>query len=70
MTEELKVCPFCGQEVTLQSSSQMYAFIISHKGPRNCPFFRFEISWNTAKSLKEAKELWNRRVEVNNGDIQ
>lgn len=60
---ELKPCPFCGREVTVHSSSRSYSFVFSHKGLRNCPFFQFEIMWTTAKTLKEATELWNRRAE-------
>ena len=61
--ERLKPCPFCGKEMTLISSSQTKQFTFSHKGLRNCPFYRFEISWECAKSLKEATELWNRRIK-------
>lgn len=60
---ELKPCPFCGREITVRSSSRSYSFVFSHKEPRNCPFFKFEIMWLDAKSLKEAVEWWNRRAE-------
>ena len=60
---KLKPCPFCGKEITLLSSSKKCAFIFSHKGLRNCAFYNFEISWETAKSLDEAKILWNRRKQ-------
>ena len=60
---ELKPCPFCGKEVTLISSSRSKQFVFNHKDLRNCPFYRFEIPWETAKSLSEAKELWNRRIK-------
>lgn len=59
--EVLKPCPFCGREMTLISSSATKLFTFSHKGLRNCPFYKFEISWETAKSISEAAELWNRR---------
>ena len=61
-TEVLKPCPFCGREVTLISTSRTKSFVFSHKGLRNCPFYRFEIPWECAKSLKEAVGLWNRRA--------
>ena len=70
--EVLKPCPFCGRKVNLISTSQSKQFIFSHDGLRNCPFYRFEMSWECAKSLKEATELWNRRAEttiVNNGTM-
>lgn len=60
--EVLKPCPFCGKEVTLISSSRSEQFVFNHKGLRNCPFYRFEIPWETAKSISEAAELWNRRI--------
>lgn len=69
---ELKPCPFCGKEVTLLSASYTRQFIFSHKGPRNCPFYKFEMPWEVARSLSEAKELWNRRADttiVNNGTM-
>ena len=59
----LKPCPFCGRKVNLISTSQTKQFIFSHEGLRNCPFFRFEMSWDCAKSLSEAKVLWNRRAD-------
>ena len=62
---KLKPCPFCGAEMTVLSSSQTEAFIFRHSGLRNCPFYRFEISWLTATTLKEARELWNRRKGQN-----
>ena len=61
--EVLKPCPFCGKEVTLISTSQTKEFIFNHKGLRNCPFYQFKMSWEVAKSLKEATGLWNRRAE-------
>lgn len=61
--DELKPCPFCGREITVRSSSRSYSFVFSHKELRNCPFFKFEIMWQDAKSLKEAVEWWNRRAE-------
>ena len=71
--KELKPCPFCGQEVTLKSTSATKSFVISHKGLRNCAFYKFEIPWETGESLKNATTLWNRRAEplqiVNNGEM-
>ena len=61
--EVLKPCPFCGGKMTLVSSSRVRSFTFSHKGLRNCPFYKFEIMWTTAKTLKEATELWNRRAD-------
>ena len=60
---KLKPCPFCGKEVTVTSSSLNQKFLFLHKGLRNCPFYRFDIAWDTAKTLREATELWNRRAE-------
>jgi len=61
---DLKPCPFCGKRVILISTSRTKEFIFSHEGLRNCAFYNFSISWETAKSLKEAIELWNRRAEL------
>lgn len=61
---KLKPCPFCGKEVTVVSSSLRKGFLFLHKGLRNCPFYRFEIAWDTAKTLREATELWNRRADT------
>lgn len=62
--EILKSCPFCGENVTLVSTSRTKEFIFSHKGLRNCPFYEFKMSWDVAKSLREAKDLWNRRADM------
>ena len=59
--EVLKSCPFCGREVTLISTSETKMFVFSHKGLRNCPFYKFEVSWERARSFKDAIELWNKR---------
>ena len=61
--EVLSPCPFCGKKVNLISTSETKKFIFSHVGLRNCPFYTFEMSWECAKSLAEAKDLWNRRVD-------
>ena len=61
--EILLPCPFCGKEMNVISISRTKTFIFSHKGLRNCPFYTFEMSWECAKSLKEATELWNRRAD-------
>lgn len=60
---ELKPCPFCGQEVTIQSTSATKSFVISHVGLRNCAFYKFEMSWEVGETLKNATTLWNRRAE-------
>lgn len=60
-TDVLKPCPFCGKNVVLISNSETRKFVFSHADLRNCPFYKFEMSWECAKSLTEAKELWNRR---------
>lgn len=61
-TEVLKPCPFCGKGVALISSSEKRVFIFYHANDMSCPFFRFEMSWDCAKSLTEAKQLWNWRA--------
>ena len=66
MSNKLKPCPFCGKEMTLLSTSTKRAFVFLHKGLINCPFYDFEISWETAKSLDEATALWNRRANNEN----
>lgn len=63
MSDKLKPCPFCGQEVTLKSTSATKSFVISHVGLRNCAFYNFEISWEIGETLKNATTLWNRRAE-------
>lgn len=67
--ELLLPCPFCGKEMTVISTSQTKTFIFSHKRLRNCPFYTFEMSWECAKSLREATELWNRRADMR-GDTE
>jgi len=62
-TERLKPCPFCGKNVALMSNSEKRVFIFSHANLRSCPFYKFEMSWECAQSLTEAKQLWNRRVD-------
>ena len=59
--EALKPCPFCGKNVALMSNSEKRVFIFSHANLRSCPFYKFEMSWECAQSLTEAKQLWNRR---------
>ena len=61
-TEVLKPCPFCWKDVALMSSSEKRVFIFSHANLRSCPFYNFEMSWECAKSLTEAKQLWNWRA--------
>lgn len=61
---DLKPCPFCGKKVTLISTSRTKEFIFSHKELRDCPFYQFKMSWEVAKNLKEATDLWNRRKAV------
>lgn len=60
--EVLKPCPFCGKDVALMSDSEKRVFIFSHANLRSCPFYKFEMSWECAKSFTEAKQLWNRRI--------
>ena len=60
--EVLKPCPFCGKNVALMSDSEKRVFIFSHANLRSCPFYKFEMSWECAKSFTEAKQLWNRRI--------
>ena len=58
---KLKPCPFCGKDVTMYSTSRKHAFIIEHKALNNCAFYEFDIPWESAESLAQAKEMWNRR---------
>ena len=58
---EIKPCPFCGKNVAIMSNSEKRVFIFSHTNIRSCPFYKFEMSWECAQSLTEAKKLWNRR---------
>ena len=62
-TDILKPCPFCGKNVALMSNSEKRVFIFSHANLRSCPFYKFEMSWECARSLTEAKQLWNRRLD-------
>ena len=63
---DLKPCPFCGNEMLLAYSSKAKSFRLTHRGLRNCPFYKFEIPLETAKSISEARELWNRRANNDN----
>ena len=53
-------CPFCGMNVYLASKSETEQFVFTHETNGKCFFEDFKISWKYAKSLKEAKEIWNR----------
>ena len=52
-----KPCPFCGGEMCISG------FSISHKGLRNCHFYKFEIDPQTVRNFAEVIEAWNRRTE-------
>ena len=59
--EDLQPCPFCNGEMTMICTSRTKEYIFSHKGLRNCAFYEFRMSWECAKSMAEARALWNRR---------
>lgn len=64
MTEnELKPCPFCGGEATIINAQQ--PFERRRKLFATCTVCGVEMP-RIARSMKEAKEAWNRRTD--NGD--
>lgn len=61
---DLRSCPFCGQEMMIGYSSAKHAFLFWHKdNPQKCAFYRFEIMDKDAYCLEDAIEKWNRRAE-------
>lgn len=64
---KLKPCPFCGGEMCIISTlyfvgGSQRRFLISHKGLRNCHFYKFELDPQTVRNSAEAIEAWNRRI--------
>lgn len=57
---KLKPCPFCGGEMCIIGSQRRFS--ISHKGLRNCHFYKFEIDPQTVRNFAEAIEAWNMRA--------
>ena len=61
--KELKSCPFCGGEVNVTYRNYDKVFVFHHK-QKNCPFSAFYVyAGREVKSLKDAADAWNRRVE-------
>ena len=59
--DKLKPCPFCNGEVSITYNSFDKAFVIWHKND-DCNFIEpMYIDGSRAKSLKEAREIWNTR---------
>lgn len=58
----LKPCPFCGSKVSMTYHSGENAFCIWHIGGELCEIEE-PIKIDGVKSLAEAAEAWNRRVE-------
>ena len=63
MTEKLKPCPFCGAKVSMTYNSAEEAFCVWHKGDSCALAEPIKIDGEFVKSLAEAAEAWNRRVE-------
>ena len=62
--EELKPCPFCGGKVSLTYLSGSNTYNFWHKGVIHCAACDpIQFDGGIVKSLKEAAEAWNRRVE-------
>ena len=59
----LKPCPFCGGKVSMTYHSAESAFCIWHIGVSCAVREPIEIDGVFVKSLAEAAEAWNRRVE-------
>jgi hypothetical protein len=66
MMTKLKPCPFCGGEMVISGSSRLRRFTVSHRNLRECHFYSFEIDWETAGSIAEAIQAWNRRKDKDN----
>ena len=60
---ELKPCPFCGQPVNMTYNSLDDAFKFYHKGVNDADCCIIEPIMLSAKSLADAAQKWNRRVE-------
>jgi len=58
----LRPCPFCGGEVNISYVSGDNCFSVWHKYETMCKFIEpFWIDGEYAKSLKDAKDIWNKR---------
>lgn len=67
MSDELKPCPFCGGEATPIVGQQPNSGDLSYSVACvqcNTAIFRANTkAWNPYKSIKEAVDAWNWRVE-------
>lgn len=60
---ELKPCPFCGAKVSMTYNSADNTFNFWHIGTSCALAEPIKIDGEFVKSLAEAAEAWNRRVE-------
>jgi len=60
--KDLLPCPFCGDDVTITYVSGDKAFCVWHKSGEKCGFIEpFWIDGENAKSLSDARAIWNKR---------
>lgn len=62
---KLKPCPFCGSKVTMTYSSYDNMYHVYHRGDIVMCAMKepIDIDGYFAKSLTEAEDVWNRRVD-------
>ena len=60
----MKPCPFCGDTVNAIYNSALKCFFIYHDN-KACILEGISIDYDSAKSLSEAKEVWNTRKGEN-----
>ena len=60
--KDLRPCPFCGGEVNITYISSDNVFPVWHKGGTVCKFVEpLYIDGEYAKSLNDARDIWNKR---------
>lgn len=68
--EELKKCPFCGEEAELKSNYGYYGYFVTVEcefcGAQTKGFSAGIKNENKEKAFKRAKAAWNRRTQEQN----